>query len=195
MKLPYALARLRRQLLEARAERLFAGELARNRAMARPGPTELVVVLDHLFPLMNPGIVVRTAEAFGARELHLVGMRFFDPGSAVGTVPKVPLRFFDTLDASVAVLAEQRYEVFALAPPETGRAARALGEASMPARTALIVGNERFGLSVAPEALPGVHRLTIRQCGSVQSLNAAVATSLAVYEYDRQRRLREPTTA
>lgn len=188
MKLTYPLARLRRIAHDLRARVRYEADLRINASASTPGPMPLVIVLDGLFPFANPGKIVRTADAFGAREVHIVGMRFFDPASSVGTLKRMPLRFFDDLAASNAALRAEGYTVYCLAPPGPSGEPEFLGESTMPERTAIVVGNESWGLSIEPELLPGARRLTIRQRGIVQSLNASVAASIAIYEYDRQRR-------
>ncbi len=53
------------------------------------------------------------------------------------------------------------------------------------ARTALVIGNERTGLT--PEELARLDRVAeIPLAGLPHSLNAATATAIAVYEYCRQ---------
>lgn len=188
---PTALDRMRRTVGNLLRSVAYESELRVNRRVATPGPNELVVVLDGLFPFANPGKIVRTADAFGAREIHLVGTEFFDPRPAVGSLKRVPIRSFASLGDSVAWLRSHDYEVFCLVPPSPGHPTEELGIATMPDRTAIVVGNERYGLSNDPESLPGARRLTIVQSGIVQSLNAAVAASIAMYEYDRQRRGRK----
>jgi tRNA G18 (ribose-2'-O)-methylase SpoU len=156
----------------------FERERRRN-LLAPPGPRELILVLDHLKPGFNVAKIFRSAQAFGLRELHLIGIGPFDPAPAKGAMRAVPARFFDTFGESMQRLAAADYAVYRMvagdAPP--------LQRFRLPRRCALVVGHEEFGLSAEAESLPA---LTIAQWGRVQSLNVSIAASIAMYEYCRQ---------
>jgi tRNA G18 (ribose-2'-O)-methylase SpoU len=162
--------------LDARAR--FERERRRN-LLARPGPGELILVLDHLKPGFNVAKIFRSAQAFGVRELHLIGIGPFDPAPAKGAMRAVPAHFFDAFDESMRRLAAADYAVFRL----VAGGAPSLQRARLPRRCALVVGHEEFGLSAEAGALPA---LTIAQRGTVQSLNVSIAASIAMYEYFRQ---------
>jgi tRNA G18 (ribose-2'-O)-methylase SpoU len=149
---------------------------------AQAGCHEFVIVLDCLKPDFNIGKIFRTAETFGAKEVLLSGVEWFDPGSAVGAFKKVPSRFFPHFEDCKRILLEQGYSVFALSP---GRG-EALGKVEFPLKTAFVLGNEGIGLSFDPESSPGVRALRIPQYGQSQSLNVSVAASIAAFEYVRQ---------
>ena len=53
--------------------------------MASPGRHEFIIVLDHLKPAFNIGKIFRSADAFGAAEVHLIATIFFDPAPAKGS--------------------------------------------------------------------------------------------------------------
>lgn len=177
------LRELRRRVRDAR--RRAAKRYVRHRRanlMARPGPYEFVVVLDHLKPRFNIGKIFRSADAFGAREVHLVGIDFFDPAPAMGSFKWVPARFHERFDTCHAELSDRGYTLFALAP-EGGEP---LPEVPLPPKSAFILGHEEFGLSLDPSAYPGIRPVAIPQVGRVQSLNVSVAASVAMYEYVRR---------
>jgi tRNA G18 (ribose-2'-O)-methylase SpoU len=54
----------------------------RANLLAHPGAHEFVVVLDGLKPGFNIGKIFRSADAFGAFEVHVIGTSFFDPPEA-----------------------------------------------------------------------------------------------------------------
>lgn len=150
--------------------------------MAKPGPHALVIVLDHLKAGFNVAKVFRSAQAFGARELHLIDIGPFDPAPTKGALKHVPARFFDDITESLDLLRAQRYQLFALAP-DVGTPLQAC---RLPRRSAFIVGHEEFGLSFDPDDVPDIARVQIPLPGPVQSLNVSIAASLAMYEYTRQ---------
>jgi tRNA G18 (ribose-2'-O)-methylase SpoU len=150
--------------------------------LASPGPSELIVVLDHLKPNFNVAKIFRSAQAFGARELHLIDIGPFDPAPAKGGLKNVPARFLDDISESVTLLREERYQLFALVP-DLGAP---LHRFQLPLRSAFIVGHEEFGLSFHPTDYPEIAPAHIPLPGPTQSLNVSVAASLAMYEYTRQ---------
>jgi tRNA G18 (ribose-2'-O)-methylase SpoU len=150
--------------------------------MAKPGVLPVILVLDHLKAGYNVAKIFRSAQAFGARELHLIDIGPFDPAPAKGALKHVPARFLDDIDESLVLLREQSYRTFALAPD----AGTPLHRCRLPPRSALILGHEEFGLNFDPRDYPEIETVHIPLPGPTQSLNVSVAASLALYEYHRQ---------
>jgi tRNA G18 (ribose-2'-O)-methylase SpoU len=160
-------------------ERIFLQEKYLNSIRAQPGPTQLRLVLDHLKPDFNVGKIYRSADAFGVREILLVGIRWFDPRTAVGSFKHVPTRWFDSFAAAHEYLRAEDVAVFNLEP----EAEQALPGAPLPEHCALVLGNEGVGQSFKRADFPGVGALRIPQWGRAQSLNVSVAAALGMYEY------------
>ncbi len=154
----------------------------RHNLMATPGLHPFIVVLDHLKPRFNIGKIFRSADAFGASEVHLIGIDFFDPAPGMGSFKWVPATFFDNFDACYAHLQERQYNLFMLDPS----AKNSLINTALPARSAFVFGHEEYGFSFAPENYPLLSPVAVPQFGKVQSLNVSVAASLVMYEYIRQ---------
>ncbi len=154
----------------------------RRNLLALPGPHPLVIVLDRLKASYNVAKIFRSAQAFGVRAVHLVGIGPFDPAPAKGAFRKVPARFHDDLESCLGELLADGYTLFALAPG----AGETLPEAELPQRSAFIFGHEEFGIRVDPQAFPTLRTLSIPQCGELQSLNVSVAASVVMYEYLRR---------
>ena len=57
---------------------------------------DLVLVLDHLKAGFNVGKIIRSANVFGIREVHLVGIPPFDPGPTKGALRHTRTRRFAT---------------------------------------------------------------------------------------------------
>lgn len=164
-----------------RARERFQLERRKN-LLAQPGQSPLIMVLDHLKPDFNVGKIFRTADAFAVREVHMVGMEYFDPSPAMGSFRWVPARFHDEFSPCHDALLAQDYTLFALdvAGPER------LDQVSFPAHSAFIMGHEQLGLSFTLADYPQVRGLTIPQFGKVQSLNVSIAAAVVMYEYLRQ---------
>jgi tRNA G18 (ribose-2'-O)-methylase SpoU len=178
--------RLRFFIRDVQRKRRFETELKEGAPTAKPGPHPLVVVLDHPRPRRNAAAIVRTADAFGARAVYVVGTTFFDPVPAVGSLRNVPLRFFHSFAQAHAELAGEGYAMFALEPAHDFKQPKLLHLTTLDRKTALIIGHETLGLSFDPSAYADVECLAIEQYGVVPCLNASVAASIAMYEYARQ---------
>ncbi len=155
---------------------------SRRNILAQPGTNAFIIVLDHLKPRYNIGKIFRSADAFGAHEVHLVGIDFFDPAPAMGSFKWVPAKFHDQFDTCFQTLRERQYHIFILDPS----APTTLSQTALPRRSAFIFGHEEYGFSFEPGDYAGLSAISIAQYGKVQSLNVSVAASLAMYEYVRQ---------
>jgi TrmH family RNA methyltransferase len=149
----------------------------------------LIVVLAGIQDPGNLGTILRSAEAFGATGVvSLPGTVSAWNAKAVrasaGSVFRVPV-----LAASVEECIERLREagVKVLATTARGTGAADLVELNGP--VALVIGNEGSGIpdEIVREADGAI---TIPCPGAVESLNAAVAASVLLYEVSRQRATR-----
>jgi TrmH family RNA methyltransferase len=148
----------------------------------------LVVVLDGLQDPGNAGAIVRAAEAFGA-----TGVLFtkgtvspFNPKTlraSAGSLFRVP--FVYGLDAQLARAALQQRQVVVYASlPQGGRNGSTPPATNLREKCALVIGSEAHGVS--EQFRCGAIGLSIPTVG-VESLNAAVAAGILLYEAQRQR--------
>jgi RNA methyltransferase, TrmH family len=154
------------------------------------GPLTLAMLLDRLQDPGNMGTVLRTAAAAG------VDAVFYTPGSADPFSPKV-LRasagaFFHIRTAQ----AREPLQLVESLKRDGIQAAAALPqsdqlfwEADFKHPTLLMIGNESSGISADLSAAADCG-VTIPQAGQLDSLNAAVAAGILIYEAVRQRRSR-----
>ena len=147
-----------------------------------PGPHSCILVLDGLKPFFNVAKIFRSAQAMGCQEVFLVNIPFFDPYPAKGAFKQTKSRSFENFKDAFAVLREEGFEVFVMDPRASGK----LGMLDLPKKSAFVVGHEEFGLSFSPEEYEGIHALSIKQYGLVESMNVSIAASLAAFEYNRQ---------
>src|SRR5579862_1139552 len=152
----------------------------------------LVVVLDGLQDPGNAGSIVRAAEAFGATGIMFLkgSVSPFNPKTlraAAGSLFRVPFAY--GLDSALgrASLQQNKLDVYAGVPANSPLPSKPLGEADLARKCALIVGNEARGVS--PELRAAAIDISIPTSG-VESLNAAVAAGILLYEARRQRSLR-----
>lgn len=148
----------------------------------------LVVILDGIQDPGNAGAIIRAAEAFGATGcIFLKGtVNPYNPKTlraSAGSIFRVPLA--SGLDQALARAAvdQHRLDLYAAMPQGN----RSLAEVDLSRRFALVVGSE--GRGVSKELRGGAIDLAIPVSG-VESLNAAVAAGIILYEARRQRTLR-----
>jgi TrmH family RNA methyltransferase len=153
----------------------------------------LVVVLDGLQDPGNAGAILRAAEAFGATgALFLKGT--VSPFNAktlrasAGSLFRVPFLF--GLDAALvrAALQQHRVSLYAAVPATSDLPVHALGSVDLTGQCGLIIGNEARGVS--SDLRSAALDLSIPTVG-VESLNAAVAAGIILYEARRQRALKQ----
>jgi tRNA G18 (ribose-2'-O)-methylase SpoU len=173
----------KRERREARDQALlrYTKQRQRNR-LAEPGPHAFIVVLDHMKAGFNVAKIFRSAEIFGAREVHLIDIGPFDPAPSKGGFKKVPARFYASFDECHAELIKRDYRVFML----SATSGNSLSSFTLPQKAAFVLGHEEWGHSFKAEDYPDIEGISIPQFGQIESLNVAVAASLAMYEYVRQ---------
>ena len=148
--------------------------------------TPLILIAAGLQDPGNRGTLIRSAEAFGATGVLTT------PGTvsawnqkalraSVGSVFRMPVVAVTEID--VAELKEWGVRLLAAVG---GSGATAAQDADFAGSCALMIGNEGAGLSGEWMKMAD-ERVTIPCPGPVESLNAAVAGSLLLYEASRQR--------
>lgn len=154
--------------------------------------TPLVVVLDGLQDPGNAGTIARAAEAFGATGMIFLkgGVNPYHPKTlraSAGSLFRLP--FLHGVDATLAraALKQNKVDAFAGVPVNSKAPARALSFVDLTGRCAFIIGNEARGVSA--ELRSAALDVSIPTVG-VESLNAAMAAGILLYEARRQRMLR-----
>ncbi len=168
-----------------RMQKEFLREKLLNK-LAQPGVHECIIVLDHLKPDFNVGKIFRSADAFGAKEIWLVGIPLFSPSSAMGSFRHVPARFFKDFAECHKELMALGYTPFVFEPTGGTR----LFETVFPKKSAFVMGHEEFGVSFDKKDFDGLKVLTVPQFGKVQSLNVSIAASIAMVKNHGKRNAR-----
>jgi TrmH family RNA methyltransferase len=153
---------------------------------ARRKGVTLVVVLAGIQDPGNLGTILRSAEAFGADGVvSLPGtVSAWNPKAvraSAGSVFRVPL-----LAVTEQECLEELHEAGVKILATTVHAAQPAELVNMTGPVALIIGNEGNGVTVELAAKADA-RVTVPCPGPVESLNAAVAASVLLYEAARQR--------
>ena len=143
-----------------------------------------IVVLDRLQDPGNMGTIVRTGEAAGISGIIMSkdSADIYNPKvirSTMGSIFRVPFSIVDDLAAAVDTLKDNGITTYA---------AHLKGElynsGSLTKDCALLIGNEARGLSEEISAKAD-KQIKIPMHGKVESLNAAVATAILMYEAAR----------
>ena len=137
---------------------------------------------------LNIGSVVRTANAFLAREVHVVGNRRWNRRGAMVTDRYQHVRHHADVPA-LAAWADA--EGLALVGVDNLPGSVPLEETRLPRACVLLFGQEGPGLSdAARDVLPTV--VSLAQFGSTRSINAGAAAAVAMHTWIRQHVLGHP---
>ncbi|HET7173697.1 MAG TPA: TrmH family RNA methyltransferase [Nocardioidaceae bacterium] len=140
------------------------------------------VVVENWQHDLNIGSVVRTANAFLAAEVHIVGRRRWNRRGAMVTDRYLHIRHHRTVDDLAVWAADAAVPLIGI---DNVAGSSPLELATLPACCALIFGQEGPGLSAA--MLGAVHAtLAITQFGSTRSINVAAAAAIAMHAWVRQ---------
>ena len=147
-----------------------------------------VLVLDNLQDPGNLGTIFRTAEAAGVTGIILSSdcVDIYNPKvvrSTMGAVLRMPFLYVEDLPGAIGELKKEGILVYAA--HLSGE--RAYDEEDYTTGCAFLIGNEGNGLRDEVAACAD-RRILIPMCGRAESLNAAVAAAVLMFEAGRQRR-------
>src|SRR4051794_5924424 len=130
----------------------------------------------------NIGTIVRNANAFLAREVHIVGNRRWNRRGAMVTDAYQHVRHHPDIATLVAWADAEQLPVVGV---DNLPGSEAITTADLPRVCVLLFGQEGPGLSPAARAACA-SVLHIPQSGSTRSINAGVASGIAMYEWVRR---------
>ena len=163
-----------------------ATQFPTNLGRLDPGPDPLLLVAESIEKPGNLGTMLRTAAAAGAAAVVVCDPTTdpFNPNvvrASLGTLFQIPLAMADPA-ATITWLRERGIRSVATTPAATA----AHWEADLTGAVAVVVGSEQYGLS--DDWLSGADtRALIPMPGAVDSLNAAMAAGVVLFEAVRQR--------
>jgi tRNA G18 (ribose-2'-O)-methylase SpoU len=131
---------------------------------------------------MNIGSIVRTANAFLADTVHIVGRRRWNKRGAMVTDRYQHVLHHADVAALAVWAAEHGLPIVAV---DNVEGSVSLESTALPTRCVLLFGQEGPGLT--PEALAASElAVEITQYGSTRSINASAAAAIVMYEWMRQ---------
>jgi tRNA G18 (ribose-2'-O)-methylase SpoU len=131
---------------------------------------------------MNIGSIVRSANAFGAEAVHIIGRRRWNRRGAMVTDRYQHIEHHDDI-AAFAQWADAASLPIVAVDNVTG--SRSLYDADLPEKCVLLFGQEGPGLSEEALAAASGH-VEIIQYGSTRSINAGAAAAVIMYEWCRR---------
>jgi tRNA (guanosine-2'-O-)-methyltransferase len=151
--------------------------------------TSLTVVLEDVHDPHNASAVLRSCDAVGVLDVHLVYVHEEPPRTSFGRTTSasaakwIRTHFHDSIEQCYEHLREEGFSIWATAlQPES----RDLYSLPLSDPTALVFGNEMRGVSEAAIAKAD-GTVFIPMQGMVESLNISVACAVSLYEAMRQR--------
>ncbi|MDQ2737341.1 MAG: RNA methyltransferase [Actinomycetota bacterium] len=130
----------------------------------------------------NIGTVVRTANAFGAASVHIVGRRRWNRRGAMVTDRYQHLEHHSDIASLGAYAATSGLVIVAV---DNTFGSIPLETADLPSNCLLLFGSESQGLTAEAEGV-AVMTVSIAQFGSTRSINAGVAAGIAMHAWIRQ---------
>lgn len=154
----------------------------------KEGRASLLMVLDNLQDPGNLGTILRAGEAAGVTGVVMSSdcVDIYNPKvirSTMGSMYRMPFIYVEDLPTVVKMLGEK--EIHTYAAHLKGK--RSYEEEDFTKGTAFLIGNEGNGLRDEVADAAEIY-VKIPMCGEVESLNAAIAASVLMFEAARQRR-------
>lgn len=147
-----------------------------------------LLLLENLRDPGNLGTIIRTAEGAGVTGIIMSkeSVDIFNPKvirSTMGAIYRMPFIYVENFKKTMEYLQQQKVIIYA----SHLKGKNDYDEERYGEKTAIIIGNEANGITEETAEMADV-LVKIPMEGSVESLNAAVASAILVYEVYRQRR-------
>lgn len=143
---------------------------------------ETEIAIENTIRDFNMGSIVRSANAFGIRTVHIVGRRQWNKRGAMMTDKYLNVIYHQTFQALKHYATESQFQLVAVDNVPSAVPIVAIPKIN---KSILLFGQEGPGLS--DEALSICDKtVEITQRGSTRSLNVAVAAGIVMHEWTRQ---------
>ena len=139
------------------------------------------IFLENIQDPSNLGTILRTADALGVSSVIMTRdcCDIYSPKvcrGAMGALFRVPFSFTDD-----AVSFVRKFQKNGTSYAAVVRDAKSISDCSFSGNTLIAIGNEGNGLT--PELIEACdHKVTIPMCGNAESLNAAIASGILMWE-------------
>ena len=143
---------------------------------------EFEIGIENTLRDYNMGTIVRSANAFGVRTLHVVGRRQWNRRGAMMTEKYLEVKYHESPEHFARIMRDRGRTIVAV---DNVPGASLLQNAAIGRRVVLVFGQEGPGIS--SEFLEHCDQIVaIEQLGSTRSLNVGVAAGVVMYELLRR---------
>ena len=147
----------------------------------------LVIALENTERDFNMGTIVRSANAFGVRQIYVIGRRQWNKRGAMMTDKYLHITYLATTEEFVEKMRTEGREIIAI---DNIPGSVNMSQTSLPKRAVLVFGQEGPGIS-AELANAADQIVAIEQFGSTRSINVGAAATVAMYCWLQQNVLAE----
>jgi len=148
---------------------------------------DLEIAIENLQRDYNMGTIVRGANAFNVKKVHIIGRKQWNKRGAMVTDLYMNIQYHDDVAAFAEAMKRAQRSIVAV---DIVEGAKNLSETALPEKTVLVFGAEGPGLS--KELLKTADEtVMIEQLGSTRSVNVGVAAGIAMYTWMQQHVLRK----
>ena len=143
--------------------------------------TPLEIAIENVEHDFNMGSIVRTANSFNVKTVHIIGKKKYNRRGAMCTDKYLQIGYHPTIEDFLKT--QENRELVAI--ENNVERAQPLGAKKFKKDTTLIFGSENNGITA--ELLKAATDVRfIESFGSTRSVNVGVAAGIAMYEYARQ---------
>ena len=147
----------------------------------------LMIALENTERDFNMGTIVRSANAFGVRQIYVIGRRQWNKRGAMMTDKYLHITYLATTEEFVEKMRNEGREIIAI---DNIPGSVNMSQTSLPKRAVLVFGQEGPGIS-AELAGAADQIVAIEQFGSTRSINVGAAATVAMYCWLQQNVLAE----
>lgn len=142
-------------------------------------PDYLEIAVDNVTRDFNMGTIVRTANAFGVRHVHVIGRKQWNKRGAMMTDTYLHIHYHQTAEEFMEAINDKT-----LVAVDNVEGSRMLNDKELPRNSVLLFGAE--GPGIREELLREASEIVaIEQYGSTRSINVGVAAGIVMYEWVR----------
>jgi tRNA G18 (ribose-2'-O)-methylase SpoU len=135
------------------------------------------VMMEHWQGDFNIGTMIRNANAFNAKKVFYYGKKKYDRRGAVGTHHYVDLTYIDNPGGLVSLKSD-----FTFVCLDNVKGSIPMEDFEWPENSLMIFGEEGRGISKEMLEMAD-HIVSIKQYGSVRSMNVGTTSGIAMYDY------------
>ena len=145
----------------------------------------LEIAIENTERDFNMGTIVRSANAFGVRTIHVIGRKQWNKRGAMATDKYLHILYYPRVTEFVNEMNARNKAIIAV---DNISGATNLSQTKLPKNAVLVFGQEGPGIS-DELASSAQSIIAIEQLGSTRSVNVGVAAGIAMYEWLRQNSL------